>query len=366
MNLDQYYKILELKPGASPDQVKQAYRDLARVWHPDRFSHDPRLQQKAQEKLKEINHAYERLRSVDPGSDTNDSESKPKYQRSEAEPQSSSSRKHQPPTEPPLSPNASLKQARDWRALILLVILAGGVLLLVVFRQFSRSEKTSALIAENSNSKMAEAKTSVSTPPNVSKLAPIPEGFEEVDVTTSTDLALISQLITSEANLIQMYGRRNVQSKNIHLGEGEFEPGTVIFPKEPNKIAGILWENSDQKQHLKSVRISGQGSVWKIGHGITLGTTLKELEQLNGRPFLLAGFGWDYSGTVTSWEKGNLEKEFTTNGRVILRCRPIQEIYKMVSSREAESVLGDKDFRSNNKVMEKINPRVYEIIIERK
>src|ERR1700720_2547948 len=132
MNLDQYYKILELKPGASPDQVKQAYRDLARVWHPDRFSHDPRLQQRAQEKLKEINHAYEQLRSVDPGSDTEVSESNPTYQKTEAESQSSSSGKHQPPTEPPLSPNASFKQARDFRALILLVILAGGVLLLVV------------------------------------------------------------------------------------------------------------------------------------------------------------------------------------------------------------------------------------------
>lgn len=64
--IDRYYEILELESGASPEEVKRAYRDLVKVWHPDRFSNDPRLQQKAQEKLKEINDAYERLQSVQP------------------------------------------------------------------------------------------------------------------------------------------------------------------------------------------------------------------------------------------------------------------------------------------------------------
>tara|TARA_B100000315_G_C14503677_1_gene553530 strand:- start:516 stop:956 length:441 start_codon:yes stop_codon:yes gene_type:complete len=59
---DRYYEILELKPGASAEEIKRAYKDLVKVWHPDRFSHDPQLQQKAQEKLKEINEAYEQLR----------------------------------------------------------------------------------------------------------------------------------------------------------------------------------------------------------------------------------------------------------------------------------------------------------------
>lgn len=58
---DRFYELLGVAPGASAKELKEAYRDLAKVWHPDRFSHDPRLQQKAQEKLKEINEAYERL-----------------------------------------------------------------------------------------------------------------------------------------------------------------------------------------------------------------------------------------------------------------------------------------------------------------
>ncbi|MDB6123081.1 MAG: hypothetical protein JWQ71_2074 [Pedosphaera sp.] len=55
------YQLLGLKAGSTESQIKQAYRDLVKVWHPDRFSHDERLRLVAQEKLKEINGAYEFL-----------------------------------------------------------------------------------------------------------------------------------------------------------------------------------------------------------------------------------------------------------------------------------------------------------------
>ena len=61
-----YYEILQLRPGASPSQIQQAYRDLVRVWHPDRFAHDPRLQKIAEHKLKEINAAYIALEKTPP------------------------------------------------------------------------------------------------------------------------------------------------------------------------------------------------------------------------------------------------------------------------------------------------------------
>jgi curved DNA-binding protein CbpA len=66
-DLDQCYKLLGLEPGASPEEVNQAYKDLAFIWHPDRIPEDNlRLRQKAEEKLKEINHARDQLRSVRP------------------------------------------------------------------------------------------------------------------------------------------------------------------------------------------------------------------------------------------------------------------------------------------------------------
>jgi hypothetical protein len=62
-DLSKAYELLGVKPGVSSTELKAAHRDLAKVWHPDRFVHDPRLQEKAQEKLKEINEAYELLSS---------------------------------------------------------------------------------------------------------------------------------------------------------------------------------------------------------------------------------------------------------------------------------------------------------------
>ncbi|MGH9882555.1 MAG: J domain-containing protein [Pyrinomonadaceae bacterium] len=55
------YELLGVTAGASRQELKAAHRDLAKVWHPDRFAHDPRLQAKAQEKLKEINEAYDQV-----------------------------------------------------------------------------------------------------------------------------------------------------------------------------------------------------------------------------------------------------------------------------------------------------------------
>jgi hypothetical protein len=62
---ESFLRVLGLGPAASAREIKAAYRDLAKVWHPDRFAHDPRLQRKAQEQLKEINEAYRRLTSGD-------------------------------------------------------------------------------------------------------------------------------------------------------------------------------------------------------------------------------------------------------------------------------------------------------------
>jgi curved DNA-binding protein CbpA len=61
--INRYIEILGLKPGASQEEVNQAYRDLVNVWHPDRFVANPRLQKKAEEKIKEINAAYEYIKS---------------------------------------------------------------------------------------------------------------------------------------------------------------------------------------------------------------------------------------------------------------------------------------------------------------
>jgi Flp pilus assembly protein TadB len=63
MRLDDGYRLLDLDPAASDEEVKRACRDLTKVWHPDRFGNDPRLRQKAEEKMKSVLEAYETIRT---------------------------------------------------------------------------------------------------------------------------------------------------------------------------------------------------------------------------------------------------------------------------------------------------------------
>ncbi len=63
MDIRRCLDILELDRDATIYKAKQAYKDLVNVWHPDRFSNNPRLKQKAEERLKELNEAYETVKS---------------------------------------------------------------------------------------------------------------------------------------------------------------------------------------------------------------------------------------------------------------------------------------------------------------
>lgn len=88
--------ILGINADATEKQVKDAYHILVKVWHPDRFQGDDRMREAAEAKLKEINSAFEFLRS---------SASK-RPSRRQAKPEQSTSASSRPqPAEPTNSEN---------------------------------------------------------------------------------------------------------------------------------------------------------------------------------------------------------------------------------------------------------------------
>lgn len=54
------YEILGVSPSASDDEIKRAYRELAKKYHPDNYNDSP-LADLAEEKMKEINEAYDQI-----------------------------------------------------------------------------------------------------------------------------------------------------------------------------------------------------------------------------------------------------------------------------------------------------------------
>lgn len=57
-DLQRSYDLLQLKPGATPEEVKRAFREQVAAWHPDRFSADPAMQRRAGERLRLVIEAH--------------------------------------------------------------------------------------------------------------------------------------------------------------------------------------------------------------------------------------------------------------------------------------------------------------------
>ena len=55
------YSILGVSPGASDEEVKNAYRNLARRYHPDNYDDNNPLKDLAKDKMQEINAAYDEI-----------------------------------------------------------------------------------------------------------------------------------------------------------------------------------------------------------------------------------------------------------------------------------------------------------------
>ncbi len=54
------YEVLGIKEGSSEEEIKKAYRDMVKKYHPDQYQNNP-LSKLAEEKLREVNEAYDYL-----------------------------------------------------------------------------------------------------------------------------------------------------------------------------------------------------------------------------------------------------------------------------------------------------------------
>lgn len=61
------YEVLGVSPNASNDEVKKAYRELSRKYHPDSYANNP-LADLAEEKFKEVQEAYDQIMKQREGS----------------------------------------------------------------------------------------------------------------------------------------------------------------------------------------------------------------------------------------------------------------------------------------------------------
>lgn len=175
---------------------------------------------------------------------------------------------------------------------------------------------------------------------------------------------------STAADLVTAYGAPNVRDEPYPLGEGESEPGTAIFPDDPTKRMVILWNDLDKKARPLAVRIDGAGSQWKTAEGLAVGTTLKKVEELNGKPFRLYGFEWDFGGQLVDSNGGNLKdlphedpEGGFRGGALLLTFQPDPAVSGKLPADQYAQVSGDSTFESSNPVMQAIDPKISAITV---
>ncbi len=183
-----------------------------------------------------------------------------------------------------------------------------------------------------------------------------PEKPSETPATTEPDLTIVIGekvgLITpancTREGVLAAYGN-DAKVDSLYIIDGMYGEGVVLFPDNPRRRVEIYWDKDFDPKRPSYIRIDGDSTGvtdWKTSNGLSLGTPLAELEKLNGKPFEISGFGWDYGGFVTDWKGGNF------NSSLSIRMEPTAE------GDASAKVSGEGGFNSQNPDMQAAKPVV--------
>jgi hypothetical protein len=118
--------------------------------------------------------------------------------------------------------------------------------------------------------------------------------------------------------LMQRYGKEAVV-QDLPGAEGEKYKGLVLFPKAMDRRIEIAFTDDKAKRASGlTLRDTAKTSRWSVG-GITIGSSLADVQRANGKPFLVNGFEWDYGGFVTDWKGGALGRPLQGGCTVTVR-----------------------------------------------
>lgn len=161
----------------------------------------------------------------------------------------------------------------------------------------------------------------------------------------------------SEAGLRQVFGAGNVVAETIDGPEGSTLDATLLFPDDPTRRLVVLWQDEVQRTRPAAIIIRDD-SEWVGPGGLRLGDALSEVEAVNGMPFNVLGFGWDYGGAA-SFPAGSLA---AIPGGCVLSLSFDLDWTKEYGP-EFDSIMGDQQLTSDNRQLLTAAPTVSEIIV---
>jgi len=172
--------------------------------------------------------------------------------------------------------------------------------------------------------------------------------------------------IKDEKQLIEVFGDEFITTDSVYDAEGNRSIVSLIYPGTVNQVE-VFWKNKQKKSGIEKVRLNAffdeknevylPNSRWKTSFGVTLGTSLKELERINGTPFIFFGFGWDYGGFISEYNIGKLGQYPITIQLGII------DIKKQGNDPDYEMLMGDNEFNSDDPEAQRLNPIVISISV---
>jgi hypothetical protein len=292
--IKKYFQILGVSQYASLEETKQAYKDLAKVWHPDRFIDNPRLQKKATEKFKEINTAYTKLLSFYENKNSLkviSAYSGVTHEKSFAEPHPSG----------PVDETRSI--SKDYRFLIWMLAICTLVILTIV-----------VIIYTDFKSKRPDS--------NISPVISIPDqtkSSKPAATEPSTGKSTFHNRLSIKTTNIDI--RKLVLTKKEYFTLGSTTDDVLAAQGTPTQISGNRWsygfsyidfENGrvvrwyNSKLEPLNVKMVPVKTTEMRQEYFTLGSTTDDVLAAQGTPTQISGNRWSYGFSYIDFENGRV------------------------------------------------------------
>lgn len=142
-----------------------------------------------------------------------------------------------------------------------------------------------------------------------------------------------------------LLGADKVKYSKLPGPEGTELDGVKLFTGTDRELE-ILFDEESQEKEILDVRLIGKG--WSFQNGLKLGMSIADVEKVNGKPYKVSGFDWDYGG-YANFEGGKME------AKVSVRFSAMGEIDPSLS--------GERDIPSTDKKLRAAKVAVTEISV---
>lgn len=151
-------------------------------------------------------------------------------------------------------------------------------------------------------------------------------------------------------DLINLFGKEKLKDETHTGPEGEGILKCTIVYKGTSQEITVYWQDKKFHNKISRVECTKANSPYHTSDDLKIGSSLNDVVKANKAFITFYGFGWDYGGAITNYNKGNLEKS--------------KIIFTLNCKGNDISLLGDREFNSKMPNVIKMAKQIYIAKIE--